>query len=912
MSGFIHGLFRRVYAISLALLPPGFRSDHGAEMRTLFGDRLTASARRGLAGMTGLLARELADVLRTGWSVRRWPGSRERASRIAAGREAAGWRSAPRSFATVVGSAVRQVARNPAPSAVAVVVIALGMAATTSIFVLVDGVALRPLSHRDPESLVIIGQTYPGLGDTRVPMSWPNYEDLMQTPGTGLAAMAAFRWPASLRVAVDGSPEIAAVAPVGGGMFDLLGNRALFGRGITGSDESTGARVAVLDYRYWRGRYGSDRGVLGRTIKIEDTPWEIVGVMGPEFEFPTPVADVFIPLLPVPAMADRDTRFLGVIGRIADGVTLSDARARMSSAMDRLVAEWPEANEGNGIRLDPLRSVVIGDAGPAMMLLLGAVVLLLLLSCASVANLLLGRIASRDGELAVRRALGAGRIRVAAQILTEGLVLAIAGGALGFALSVWWTRLLQTFVPADLPRLDTVHFDARAFAFTAAATVTCGLLFGTAPAVRGSGMRAAALVRRTSGGVAGASHQRLLRGLAAAQIAITVVLLVGAGLLVNSFVRLVSVDTGLEPEKVVTLRVGVTAEYEAPTRVDGFFQELVDRAAALPGVTAAGATWALPFTQDWASGRVTVEGEPRPRGEELQAGLIPVRGRYFAATGMKLIEGRVFDASDYARARAALPTSEDEPEPTESIAVINQAAARMMWPGVESVVGRRFRRGRADEQSPWIVVIGVVADAKRSSLTETTRPEIYRMHPEALWARELSLVARAGEDPVALTASLRGIVHDLDPSLAVKQVGRLSDFVSRSVDEPRFRAILLAAFGLGSLVLALAGVYGVLSFTVSLKTREIGIRMALGANRTTVLATVLRDGALVVAVGLLLGLAATAAGAGLLRSQLFGIGPFDAQTWLGVMVLTTVSGLAACLLPASRASRVPPATAMRD
>lgn len=918
MKGLFLDACRRSYAACLRLLPAGFRRRHGLEMRTLFRDRLEAAARdRGSFEVIRLLVHEVIDVLKTAWSVRRPSRVTPGAVGAQTGTPGTGWtrfgaRAGLNGLSTVAVGGIRQVLRSPGASMMALAVIALGIATTTSIFVLVNGVVLRPLSHRDPDSLVIIGQTDPSLGDTRVPMSWPNFVDLRAAGGTGVADMAAFRWPASLRVSAGESPEIAGVSPVTGALFGLLGNRPVLGRTIEEADEAAEAHVAVLDYRYWNTRYGADRTILGNTITIEGQAFAIVGVMGPDFEFPTPSADVFIQLREVPAMADRDTRFIGVVGRMAPGVSLGQARQRMSRAMERLVVAWPEANEGNGVRLDPLRAVVIGDSEPAMLLLLGAVVLLLLLSCASVANLLLARMAGRSGEMAVRRALGAGRGRIAAQILAEGLVLAVVGGAVGLLLSFGLTRLLLDFVPAGLPRIGTVGFDARAFVFAATATVGSGVLFGMAPAIRGSALRAGEMLRRTAVGVVGPTHQRLLRVLVAAQIALTVVLLVGAGLMVNSFVRLVTVDSGLDPDRVVTLRVGLPQDYESPGRVDGFFAELVERASAIPGVSAAGATWALPFTNDWASGRVTVEGAPRPRGEEILAGLIPVRGRYFAATGMRLVGGRAFEPADYARARATVPTSDEEPPPGESIAVINQAAARTMWPGVETVIGRRFRRGRADEESAWITVIGVVADAKRSALSEPAEPEIYRMHPEALWARDMSLVVRTDADPLTLVASLRRIVQDLDPALAVRQVGRLSDFVSRSVAEPRFRTLVVAAFAAASLVLALAGIYGVLSFAVSLRTREIGIRMALGAGRGRVLAAVLREGGLVVTAGLAVGLAMTAGGAGLVRSQLFGIGPFDLPTWLGVTVLTAASGLLACWLPATRASRVPPATAMRD
>jgi predicted permease len=613
-------------------------------------------------------------------------------------------------------------------------------------------------------------------------------------------------------------------------------------------------------------------------------------------------------------MQDRDTRFMGVVGRLEPGVSLEAARSRMSAAMQDLVREWPVENEGNGIRIDPLRAVVLGDAEPAMLVLLGAVLLLLLLSCASVANLLLARLSSRAPELAMRRALGAGRIRLVAHLLGESMMLAAMGGTAGLALAAVATRVLAGVVPADLPRAGTIGFDPRTFAFVAAVTLLSGLLFGVVPALRGSGQAPAGLLRGASSGAVARSRHGLLRALVSAQVGITVVLLVCGGLLVNSFARLASVDPGLDTDGVVTLRVNLPATYEEPGRIDAFFAELVDAARALPGVSAAGATWALPFTSDWASGRITVQGDPRPRGQELMAGMIPVRGDYFEATGMHVVEGRVFDNADDLRARTRIAASGDQGAQDESgLAVLNEAAARAMWPGAPSVVGRRFRYGRADEtDEPWVAVIGVVQDARRFGLAGTVEPEIYQLHAEALWANGMSLVVRSEGDALALVALLRRAVSDLDKSLAVMQVGLLEDFVRRSLSEPRFRTLLVLAFGLASLALALAGVYGVLAFVVSLRTREIGVRMALGAPRGRMIGDVLRDGSFLIAAGVAFGLLGAAAGAGVLRSQLFGIGPFDPATWIATVGLVVLMGVAASWLPARRASRVSPAVAMRE
>lgn len=894
-----------IYRAGLHLLPSNLRATHAREMELLFRDRLAEASSRGWLARVHLVLRELVDLVGVALDLRR---SRRKGGSDDNGRDPK-WRQ----IAHDLWAGARHATRRPVTAAMALVVIALGVAATTSIFAVVDAVALRPLAHTEPDRLVMIGQTVPSLGGARVPMSWPNYADIREMSGTGLTAVAAFRWPGALRVSTGGSPEIAAVSSVGGGLFTLLGNRAVRGRVIDAADVESEASVAVLSLGFWKTHVGGDPEAVGRTLLIEGEAYEIIGVMDPAFSFPDRPAEVFIPLRRIPAMLDRDTRFLGVIGRLEPDLDLAEARRRMRGAMATLVQAYPVENEGNGIRLDPLASVVIGDARPIMLVLLGAVFVLLLLSCGSVASLLLARTAARESEFAVRQALGAGRARIASHVLGEGLALAVTGGLAGFGLAAAAIDLLSKLVPATLPRAGTVGMDLRTCVFAAAATIGCAMLFGLAPVFRVSGSGPARVLREATGSVGQRSRQRVLRGIVAAQIALTSILLVGGGLLLNSFSRLTAVDPGMAAEGVTTLRVSLPAEYEEPVRVESFFHTLIDRAVALPGVSAVGATWALPFTRDWASGRVTVEGDPRVRGDELLIGMIPVSGRYFDVLGVKVIEGRVFEEEDYTSARAALANlTEDGPPPGPGIAVINEAAARVMWPGAVSVVGRRFRRGRADERGAWLSVIGVVGDIRRFGLDAGAQPEFYQMHPQALWARDMSLLVRSDLDPASMVTPLTRLVHDLDPTLAVTQSGPLARFISSSIAEPRFRTIVVAALAAASLLLALAGVYGVQSLAVSFTTPEIGVRMALGAGRARVLGAVLAEGGLLIATGLTLGLVGAAAGIRLLRSQLFGVEPFDALTWIAAALFIALAGAAACCIPAYRASRVSPTRAMRS
>lgn len=908
------GALRRLavwwFGVVLRLLPGGFVRAQRREMCRLFTERLREASESDVPlAAVRLTIRETFDLLVTAVRLRR------RGRRQGAGQA----RKPGRPLRAVTASGIaqdakhafRQCVRRPAFSAMAVAVIGLGIGSTAAIFAIVDAVLLRPLLHESPEDLYVIGQTVPQLGGQRVPMAWPNYIDF-RSSATGFSGMAAYRWPQPQKVVTRGDPESLGVSRVTGGLFDLLGNRALIGRTIGPADDSAAARVVVLGHGVWQTRFGGDPAVIGRTLQIEDEPYEIVGVMPERFAFPTPPADLWVPLFRTAQMSDRDTRFIGVVGRLSAGIELAEATDRMERIMAGLVVAWPE-NEGNGVRIDPLRDVVIGDAGVAMLVLLGSVLLLMLLACASVANLLLARTSARARELAVRRALGASRGRVLAQLTAESFMLALSGAVAGLALAAGATKLLIALVPSSLPRGDAIALDARTIAFTAMVTLASGLLFGLLPAVRASAGESGLLLRNSAGST-GSGQGRVLRGLVVVQFAITAVMLVSGGLLLNSYRRLLAVDTGFDASRVVTLRVDAVGEqYESPARVNVFFNVLVERTRALPAVTAAGGTWALPFTPDFASGRVTAEGRPQPEGSELLVGTIPVRGDYFAALGTEVVAGRVFGEADYSAAAARIPADgqEEFQPPSDQLAVVNEAGARAMF-GEVNVVGRRFKRGSADEDRPWITIIGVVRDAMRFGLDEPVGPEVYRMHEESLWARQMSLVARTDGNPLALVGALRGVVRQVDPTLVVTQTGPLDAFVDRSVAEPRFRTTIVAAFAMASLVLALAGVYGVMAFAVTQRTREIGVRIALGAERARVVREVILDGATLVAAGLLAGLAIALLAAEGLRSLLFSIGPFDPGTWFAVVVLLPLAGLIACWAPARRASRVEPVIAMRD
>jgi len=888
----------RVYGWMLRLLPAPFRKAYGGAMAETYATRLgEAAKRRGLVGVVVHVLREATDVAKTALALRR----------TGAGAGVSGSGSRFAGLGLDLCHALRLWLRRPGLTALVLAVIALGIGTTSTMFTVVDAVLFRPLPHRDPSRLVMVSQTLRAQGDVLVPASYPNLVDWRSAAESGLEDVAGYRVPYTATVVIGYEPEALLVASVGGNVLSVLGNSAALGRGIGPADDVPGVRVAVLSEALWRSRFGADVSVPGRSIRIDGEPYEIVGVMPRDFVFPSQV-DLWVPLGLDAATADRDTRFLQVVGRLAPGVTLAEAQRRMDGVMARLEAAYPAENAGNGVRLELRRDVVIGGARRAsqpsaawplaMRVLLGAVGLLLLLACVSVSNLLLARVSVRRGELALRGALGAGRRRILAQLALEHLLLAVAGGLLGLGLAWMGTKLMVDLAPATLPRRESIRLDARGVLFTGGVTLLSALLFGLLPAWRATARYGGALLGRGYRS-AGASADRLLRGLVVVQLAIAVVLLIGGGLLLRSFVRLASVDPGFAPEGVFTMRVSLPPErYATPEQVRAFFAALVDRAAALPGVENAGATWAIPFGGDFASGRVTVEGDPQAPGQEPVVGLMPVTGDYFGAMAMRRVAGRLFTESEF----------------TDSslVVVINETAARRLWPDGEAV-GRRFKRGAAVDDRPWATVIGVVADARRFGLDRPAEPETYWPHRlQANWARDMNLVVRTVGDPVRLAEPLRAALREMDPELAVLRAGRLEDLISSGISGPRFRTVLVGVFAAAALVLALSGIYGVMAFAVSRQTHSIGVRMALGAERGRVLGEVLRQGGVLVALGLGLGLAGSLAATRMLADLLFDVGAVDRATWAAVSLLLALTAMAACWVPARRASRVEPVTAIRE
>ena len=885
----------RLHGWLTTVLPRRVRESHGAAIAAAFADAARdARTRGGVRAVAWLLMREALDVARAGLEARMGGGGVMPERDRNEGRGGYG--------AVVVEDVVQGVRawqRRPGFAAIALVVLGLGIGSTTAMWTIADGVLFRPLPYEDPERLVVISQTLESMGGAKVTVAYPNYADFRSDATTGFEDMAAYAGaPAMATVVLESGPEALRMARVSGNLFDLLGREAAVGRALAETDDSPSSpRVVVISHSLWQTRFGGE-AVRGRVLRIDDQAYEVVGVMPARFSFPWQELDLWVPLRIDPVQADRDTRWLRVLGRLRAGVTFDEATRRMEASMARLIAAYPADNRGNGIALDRYHERLVSDARVAMLVLVGAASVLLLLACANLANLMLSRGATRRREMAVRSALGAGRARLVFQLFAENAVLAVAGGMFGVLLARWAVSLLVALAPAALPRRADIVLDMRVLLFALAATMASGVLFGLVPAFRVARGDAAEALREGARGTGAGGRHRGLHVLVVAQLALALVLLSGGGLLLHSFARLVSVDPGFDARGVYTLHVAPPpSRYPDDVSVQAFFARLVEEAGELPGVRSAAATWALPFTGMWASGRITVEGSPRPPGRELTVGTIPVRGDYFATVGIPLRAGRALAVTD--DASSAL------------VVIVNRTTANALWPG-QDAVGKRFKRGAADEDLPWITVIGVVDDAQQFGLADEVPLAMYWNHPQRTWARDMYLVVRAAGDAASLAAPLRALVRRLDPDLAITDAGLLEDRIHASIATPRFRTLLVATFAVLALLLSLIGTYGVMALLVAERQHEIGVRMALGARRGRVLRGVLADGARLILAGLVVGMPAALLASRALVTLLFGVEPRDPVTHAVAAAVLIIAALLACLVPALRASRLDPILALRD
>jgi len=799
--------------------------------------------------------------------------------------------------------ALRSLAKAPGFTLIVLLTLALGIGANTAIFTVVNGVLLRPLPFAQPSRLVVVRETY-GAGQVGS-VSGPNLLDWRERSRdfTGLTAIRV-----STRALVgDGEPEEILTAMVTSDFFTLFGVAPALGRGFApGEDRGTGT-VVVLSDGLWRSRYAGDPGILGRTVVLSGQPYTVIGVAPPGFDYPGQVR-AWLPIeLGVGRAADRTNHGYFVIGRLAPGVTLERAAEGLQAVARQLERENPVSNAGRGVELTPLAGDTVGKARPVLLLLSGAALFVLLIACANVANLFLARAGTRQRELAVRAALGAGRWRVARQVLVEGVLLALCGGVLGLLLASWGVDLLLAVRPRGIPRLDEIALDRATLAFTLLVSVAVGVGFALFPALTLSRGDPADAFRGEGRGVtAGRGGGRFRSGLVVAQVSLALVLLAGAALLVVTVRQLTRIDPGFEPAGAVTFQFTIPpGKYPDQARHGDYLRRVLREVRRVPGTRAAGATFYLPLGNGDVTGDFTLaEDPPAAPGRERFAGFRMVTGDYLGAMGIALRRGRLLGAED----REGAP----------HVAVVNQSLVRQAFPG-QDPIGRRITFGDGRDDADWMEIVGVLADVRNSGLTVDPAPEIYvplAQITKDLWAvfaiLPVSVVVRTDADIETLGPAIRSAIRAVDPEQPVTGPQPAEQLVASAVARQRFGMLLLLGFGGLALLLAAVGVYGVMAYAVSQRTRELGIRLALGARPAAVRALVMRQGLGLAGAGLAVGLLGALLLGRLLVSLLYGVAPSDPAVLAAATLLLAGASALACLVPAVRATRVNPVDALRS
>ena len=799
--------------------------------------------------------------------------------------------------------AVRTLRKAPVFTAVAVLTLGLGIGANTAIFSVVNGVVLRPLQYRSPGELVFLTTAFPTLGFDEFWWSAPEYFEYKEW-NQSFSDIGAFT---TGEVSINGGdvPIRVPGAFVTAEFFETLGVPAAMGRVPNRDEDSPGGNsVVVLSHELWQRAFGSDPQIIGRVLDVNGTQSTVVGVMPPKFDIDDSQVEAWIPMQLDPVNPGRRaSHFLYLVGRLDRGVSIERANAELGP----LVTQWNERVGGNHsplpdthfINLKPLQEEVVGEIRPALMILLGAVGFVLLIACANVGNLLLARAEARQKEIAVRTALGAGRGRLARQLLTESLVLSLAGGAVGLALGKWGVQILLATNPGSIPRLAEVSLDGSVMLFTLLVSMLAGVLFGLAPVLHLAPHNLSPALRE--GGVratAGSARLLLRQSLVVSELALAVVLVVGAGLMLRSFATLQRVDPGFEPDGLLTFRLFLPrASYPAPSDQVSFFNRLTERIRAVPGVTDVTTMSGLPPRRRVNANTMQFEGiQPSADGPPLLIDFFQtVTDNYFRTMGISLVEGRLFETQDA--------------ENTVPAVLVNETGAQTFWP--DGAIGKRLRQG---PQSPWLTVMGVVKDVKQDGLDEETGSELYFYYPQVagvFGSLTMNVVVRSSVPPTSLAPAMRQAVWELDATLPLADLQPMSTVLFDSMARPRFLTLLLAIFGGVALTLAAVGTYGVMSYTVAERTHEMGIRMALGAKAGGVVKLVLVQGLRLAVIGLGLGMAAAFGLTKLMSSILFGVSTTDMITFVGVPALLAIVASVACLIPAWRATRVDPIEVLR-
>jgi predicted permease len=799
--------------------------------------------------------------------------------------------------------ALRVMRKNPGFAAVAILTLALGIGANTAIFSVVYAVLLKPLPYPAPNQLVVVFDAKPQEGVNFTGVSYMDFEDVRAQ--NNVFTELAGNQEHDLTVTGRGEPFVADTAVVTAGLFDVLQVAPLMGRTFVPEDGRPGtAPVAIISEKLWRSRFSADPHLVGSSINLDKRSFTVIGIMRNGFHSPILIRnqDIWVPTPDDPVfggwMTRRSGHWLSVIGRLKPGVSIAQAQAEMDGISRRLAAEFPKDDAGWSIRVAPLQSTIVSDERPALLLLLGAVALVLLIACANIANLLLSRATSRAKEMSVRIALGAGRGRIVRQLLTESAALGLLGGVGGTSLAYWGVRVLGSLLPSDLAKMQNIRVDGWVLAFALLLSVAASFVFGLAPALFAAGSDVQKSLREGSGRAgAGGGRQNARTILAAAEIALAMVLLVGAGLLVRSFIAMTAVSPGFSSQHLVKAEVSLPQfEYSTPQQWSAFGDDLLARIQAEPGMRDSAIGLPLPLVHPFVNLGFEIEGSPAPPSSQTRtANYVAASPEYFRVMEIPLLQGREFTREDVAS--------------TPRVTIISEAMARIYFPN-QNPIGKRLIFGFPPNGEAPREIIGVVGNVRDVELRQAPAAMMYVPFAQApFWGTVV--VVRTNLSVAAVAEAIQRDAHAIDKDLPVTDIGAIPQLVDATLEQPRFQTLLLGLFSGLALTLAAVGIYGVISYSVIQRTHEIGIRMSLGAQPSQVLRLVMGQGAKLALAGIVVGIAAALALTRLMRSLLFEVSPADPLTFAGIAVLLVAVALAACYIPALRAMRVDPMTALR-
>jgi predicted permease len=793
----------------------------------------------------------------------------------------------------------RTLLKNRGFAAVAILTLALGIGANTAIFSVINAVLLQPLPYEDPERLVIVWEDASFAGFPRNTPAPGNYAD-WKAQNQVFEDMAAIT-NGEFSLTGDGEPEKISAYRVTANFFPLLGVKPLLGRNFLQEEDKPGAnRVAIISYGLWQRRYGGERETIGREILLNGEKYTVAGVMPARFQFLESDIDIWVPVAFTQAeLANRGGHYLKVVARIKKGVGLQQARADIEAIMQRIARDYPEASRLDAVVL-PLREELAGEVQRPLIMLLVAVGFVLLIACANIANLLLSRAANRRKEIAIRCALGAGRLRIMRQLLTESLLLAAMGSLAGLLLTYWSFTFLRHLIPEGMNLSTSLSVDIRVLSFTLLLSLVTGALFGLAPALQASNIQLNEALKQGGRTGFGPGSSRLRNALIVAEVGMALVLLIGAGLLIQSFFQLYNQYSVLQAENVLTLRTVLSQNrYDNHQKRVAFHDQVLEKVKAIPGVSSAGYTTTIPLEWKGGTSGFVVEGGQIEMDLSYDANHRQVSTDYLKTIGIPLKEGRHFDKSDNAQ---SLP-----------VAIINETMARQYWPN-ENALGKRFKIGDPDSESPWLTIIGIAGDIRQMGIDVPVKAEMYLLNQQTnyqTWFAPRDLTIRTSGDPMSIVAAVRDVVHAVDPDQPISNIRTMDQILGKETMQRRVGMILLTAFAVLALLLASIGIYGLLSYFVVQHMSDIGIRLALGAQPGDILRMILKKGMLLTSLGIAIGLFFSTALTRLISSLLFGVSSIDPITFAVVPILLLTIAFLACYIPARRASRVDPIVALK-